>query len=77
MIAVKQSVATLWDDSAQAMLALAERQISKVLTVAVQAIESNKSRLTATEQQVLKMRAAMFIEANNLAIKHGGFRLAL
>ena len=51
------------------MLALAERQISKVLTITVQAIKRHKAGLPTPKQQVFKLRAAAFIEANDPAIE--------
>jgi len=50
VVTVKQILPTLWDDSAQSMLALAEWQVLEVLTVPVQAIKCDESRFPTPKQ---------------------------
>jgi hypothetical protein len=50
------------------------RQITEVLAIAVETIEGEETRLASVEEQLLKLRVTVPIEAHNLAIEHGRFR---
>ena len=63
-------LALLCNHPSEPVLAFREREVTQLLTVAREQVESVEARFTATKEQVLELRISFSIEADYLAIEH-------
>jgi hypothetical protein len=70
MIAIEQPLTVVHDGRTKASFTFAQWGISQIVAVAPNQIKGNESRFASSEQQVTKLRLAVLVEANNLAIEN-------
>ena len=71
VIAVQQPLTVAWDQATQLLLPISEGQVAQVLAIRQQQIKGVVARLTSVKEQVLELRIASIVQANDLSIQNG------
>ena len=72
VINVKQVVGISRHDPSQRSLAFDERQLAEIAAILPQDVEGAEVRCTAPEQELVKLRVAVLVQAGDFAIKYDG-----
>src|SRR5262249_14005028 len=69
-VLAKENAIGLREKRAELSLSVGQRRITEILAVAPEKIEGAETRLAAPKKQIVKLRLAVVVEADDLAIDH-------